>query len=92
MRDLNPTVSVMSVMDTLTWGNAMDIGRVNYCVVYIRNNAHTQYLINGACVLANRDPKIVAMTNGVSGRGGVPILLVSGSAISTERKLMVYNQ
>ena len=91
MRDLNPTVSVMSVTDTLTWENAMDIGRVNDCVVYIRNNPHTQYLINGACVLVNRDPKIVAMTNGVSGRGGVPILLVSGSAISTKRKLIVYN-
>ena len=69
----------------------MDIGRVNYCVVYIRNNPHTQYLINGACVIVIRDPKIVAMTNGVSGRGGGPILLVSGSAISTKRKLMVYN-
>ena len=60
-------------------------------MVYIRNNAHTQYLINGACVIVNRDPKIAAMTNGVSGRGGVPILLVSGSAISTKRKLTVYN-
>ena len=31
------------------------------------------------------------MTNGVSGRGGGPILLVSDSAISTKRKLTVYN-
>ena len=92
MRYLNPTVSVMSVTYTLTWENAMNIGRVNDCVVYIINNPHTQYLINGACVLVNRDPKkIAAMTNGVSGRGGGPILLVSGSAISTKRKLTVYN-
>ena len=89
MRDLNPTVLVTSVTDTLTWENSMYIGRGNDCVVYIRNNPHTQYLINGACVLVNRDPKIAAMTNGVSGRGEGPILLVSGSAISTQRRLLV---
>ena len=91
MRDLNTTVSVTSVTDTLTWENAMDIGRVNDCVVYIRNNTHTEYLINGAYFIVIRDPKIAAMTNGVSGRGGGPILLVSGSVISTKRKLTVYN-
>ena len=31
------------------------------------------------------------MTNVVSGRGGVPIMLVSGSVMGTERKLTVYN-
>ena len=51
MRDLNPTVSVTSVTEPLTWENAMDIGRDKKCVVEIRDNPHTQYLINGACFL-----------------------------------------
>ena len=68
----------------------MDIGRGNDCVVYIRNNTHTQYLINGACVLVNMDPKIAAMTNVVSGRGGGPIPLVSGSAMGIKGKRTVY--
>ena len=60
-------------------------------MVDARDNPRTQYLINGACVLAGREPKSVAMTNGVSGRGGGPIPLVSGSAMGTEAKLMEYN-
>ena len=91
MRDLNPTVLLTSVTDTLTWEKSMDIGRGNDCVVYIRNNPHTKYLINGACNLVNRDPKIAAMTSCVSERGGGPTLLVSSSTICTDRKLMVHN-
>ena len=91
MRDLNPTVFVMAVTEPLTWENLMDIGRVNDCVVYIRNNPHTQYLINGACVIVNRDPKIAAMTNVVSGRGGGPILLVSGRSMITEGQINIQN-
>ena len=59
-------------------------------MVDARDNPRTQYLINGACVLAGREPKSAAMTNGVSGRGVVPIPLVSGSAMGTEAKLMEY--
>ena len=87
MRDLKHTVLVTAVTESLTWLNAMDIGRVNDCVVYIRNNPHTQYLLNDACVLVNRDPRIAEITNGVSGRVGGPILLVRSSVISTKRKL-----
>ena len=41
MWDLNPTVLVMAVTDTLTWDNAMEIVRVNYCVLDDRDNPHT---------------------------------------------------
>ena len=62
----------------------MDILKGNICMVDIRDNTCMQYLINNACVLVNRDPKIVAMTNGVRGRGGVPILLVSSTSMGTK--------
>ena len=91
MRDLIPTVSVTAVTDPLTWDNAMKIVRGNDCVVDAINNPRTWNLINYACVMAGREPKTLAMTNSVSGRGGGPILLVSGSAMGTEGQLTVYN-
>ena len=91
MRALNPTILLTTVTDPLTWENAMDIGRGNDCVVDIRDHPRTQYLINGAHVLVEREPKKSAITNGISGRGGGPILMVSGSAMGTEGRLMVYN-
>ena len=51
-RALNPTVSVMSVMEPLTWDNDMVVVRGNNCVVDARNNPCTGYLINNACMLA----------------------------------------
>ena len=86
MRSLNPNVLVTAVTDPLTWENAMDIGRGNNCVVYIRYHPRTQYLIN-------RETKTLAMTNGVRGRGrrGGQILLVSGIAMGTEGKITVCN-
>ena len=56
-----------------------------------RNNPRKRYLINFACILTERDPKTAATNNGVSSRGGVPIPLVSGSAMVTEGQLKVYN-
>ena len=91
MRALNPTVLVTSVTEPLTWDNAMELVRGDDCVVDARDNPRTRYLINGACVLAGREPKSTAMTNGVRVRGGGPIPLVSGSAMGTERQLMEYN-
>ena len=88
MRALNPTVLVTSVTEPLTWDNAMELVRGDDCVVDARDNPRTRYLINGACVLAGRDPKSAAMTNGVSGRGGGPTLLVRCSAMGTEGHLM----
>ena len=69
----------------------MDIVRGNDCVVDTNDNPRTRYLINNACVLAERDPNMAAMTNSANDSGGGPILLVSGSAMDTERQLMVYN-
>ena len=83
MRALNPTVSVTTLTEPLTWDNYMEIVRGNNCVVDAISNPCTRYLINDACVLAGREPKTVTMTNGVSGRGGGPIPLVSASAMGT---------
>ena len=69
----------------------MEIVRGNNCVVETNDNPRTRYLINNTCVLAERDPKMAAMTNRVSGRVGGPILLVSGSAMGTDMQLRVYN-
>ena len=69
----------------------MQLARGNDCKVDTGDNPRTPYLINDACVLAGREPKMAAMTNGVSGRGGGPIPLVSGSAMGTEEQLTVYN-
>ena len=48
MRALNPTVSVMDVMDPLIWDKTMEIVRGNDCVVEAIDNPRTQYLINEA--------------------------------------------
>ena len=91
MRALNPTVSVTAVTEPLTWDNTMQLVRGNDWVVDTRDNPCTWYLINYACVLAGRELKTATMTNGVSGRGGGPIPLVSGSAMGIEGQLTVYN-
>ena len=91
MRSLNPSVSVTAVTEPLTWDNAMELLRGNDCVVDASDNPRMRYLINDACVLAGRELKMAAITNGVSGRGGDPIPLVSGSAMGTDRQLKVYN-
>ena len=93
MRDLNHTASATAVTDPLTWDNTMELVRGNNCVVDNGDNPCTWYLINDTCVLAGRELKTAAMTNGVSGRGGGkgPIQLVSGSAICTKGQFKVYN-
>ena len=91
MRALNTTALVTAVTDPLTWDNTMELVRGNNCVVDTRDNTCTWYLINDACVLAGNELKTAAMTNGVSGRGGGPILLVRGNAMGTEGQLTVYN-
>ena len=53
-----------------------------------RNNPHKMYPTNNACVLAEKEPKTAAMTNG---SGGVPTPMVNNSAIGTEGQLTVYN-
>ena len=53
------------------------------------DNPCTGYLMNDAYVLAGRELKTEATTNDVSGRGGGPIPLVSGSAMGTEGQLRV---
>ena len=91
MRSLKPTVSFKDVTEPLTWDIAMELVRGNDRVVDTSDNPRTRYLINEACVLAEREPKTAAMNNGISNRRGGPIPLVSGSAMGTEVKLMVYN-
>ena len=91
MTALNRTASVTAVTEPLTWYNAMVLLRGSNCVVDTRDNPCTWYLINEACVLAGRELKTAAMTNGVNGRGGIPIPLVSGSAMSTGGQLKVYS-
>ena len=81
MRALKPTISVMAVMDTLTWENTIELLNVNNCVVDAINNPHTQYLINNVYVLVERETESAAMTNGISRMGGVPILMVSVSTM-----------
>ena len=73
MRSLNLTVSVTAVTEPLTWDNSMDLVRGNDYVVDARDNPRMRYLMNDACILAGREPKTAATTNGVSGRGGGPI-------------------
>ena len=68
MRSLNPTVLVTDVTETLIWDNGMEIVRGNEYVVDISNNSRLRYLINDACILVERDPKMAAMANGGSGR------------------------
>ena len=55
MRALNPTVSVMDVMDPLIWDKTMEIVRGNNYVVDFRNNTRTRYLIKDACILTWRE-------------------------------------
>ena len=89
MRTLNPNALVTAVMEPLTGYNNMEIVRVNDCVVDTIDNPRTGYLINNACDLAERYLKTAAMTNGVGGRGGGPMPLVSGSGMVTEGGIMV---
>ena len=84
MRALNPTASVTTAMEPITWDNAMELVRGNNYVVDTSDNPCTWYLINDVYVLAGRDLKMAEMTNGVSGRGGGPIPLASGSTMGTE--------
>ena len=91
MRYLNPTLLVMAVTDPLTWDNDMELVRGNGCVMDARNNPRTRYLINNARILAGRKSKMAAMNNGISGRGGGKIPLVSGRTMGTEGQLTVYN-
>ena len=91
MRSLNPTVSVTAVTYPLTWDNAMEPVRGNDCVVDTSHNPRTRYPINDASVLAGRELKTAAMTNGISGSGGSPIPLMSGSTMGIEGQLTVYN-
>ena len=70
----------------------MELMRGNNCAVDNINNIRTRYLINDASILVEKEPRTAAMTDGVSGRGGGPIPLVSGCAIGTKGKLTVYNQ
>ena len=84
IRNLNPAVLVTYRTEPLTWDNAMELVRGNDCVVDTSNNPRTWYLINDACVLEDREMNVLSMTNGVRGRGGDPILLVSRSGMSTE--------
>ena len=53
-RDLNPTVSVTDVTETLIWDNDLELVRYNDCVVDVSDNLCTQYQINDACILAER--------------------------------------
>ena len=89
MRDINPTVLVTAVTDPLIWDNTMELVRGKKCVVDTIYNTCKRYLINNAYVLVERETKTVKMTNGASGRGGVPIPLVSGIAMGTEGQLTV---
>ena len=73
------------------WENAMELVKGNDCVLDVSDNPRTQYMISNVDVMVGREPKMAAMTNSVSSSGGVPILLVSGSVMGTERHLMLYN-
>ena len=88
MRALNPTVSVTAVIEPLNWDKDMELLRGNDCVVDTSDNPRKMYLINNICVLAEKEPKTAAMTNG---SGGVPTPMVNNSAIGTEGQLTVYN-
>ena len=65
--------------------------RGNDCVVDTIDNPRMWHLINDACVLTEREPKMAEITKVVSGRGWDPVLLVSGRATVTEGELTVYN-
>ena len=91
MRSVNPTLLVTPMTEPLTWDSAMELVRGNKCVMDAINNPRTHYLINDACVMEGGEPKMAEMTNGVSGRGGGPIPLVSGSAMGIKGQLTVYN-
>ena len=90
-RALNLAVFVTAMTEPLNWDNAMEKVRVNDCMVDARDNPRIRYLINNSCVLEGRELTTATMINGVSGRGGGPILLVSGSAMVTKGELTVYN-
>ena len=48
MKDLNPTVFVMAVMEPLTWDNTMELVRGKGCVLDTSYNPCMRYLINDA--------------------------------------------
>ena len=77
--------------DPLTQDNAIELVRSNNSEVDTIDTPHTWYLINDTCVMAERETKTVAMTNGVSGRRGGPMPMVSGSVMGTKGQLTVYN-
>ena len=77
--------------DPLTQDNAIELVRSNNSEVDTIDTPHTWYLINDTCVMAERETKTVAMTNGVSGRGSGTFPLVSGRSMGTEGQLMVCN-
>ena len=53
------------------------------------DNPRKRHLINAVCILADRDTKTAAMTNGTSSRRRGPIHIVSDSAICTAGKITV---
>jgi adenylyltransferase/sulfurtransferase len=52
--DLNPTIQCEALSEALTHENALEIIKTYDCIVDASDNPRTRYLINDACVLANK--------------------------------------
>jgi adenylyltransferase/sulfurtransferase len=65
--DLNPTIQCHAIPSALTHDNALDLIQQYDCVVDASDNPKTRYLINDACVLANK-PLVSGSAIGTEGQ------------------------
>ena len=67
MKELNPSVSCTAVQEKLTFDNALKYIAGHDCVVDATDNSTARYLINDACVLANK-PLVSGSAIGTEGQ------------------------
>eukprot|EP00538_Stauroneis_constricta_P002260 CAMPEP_0119550440 /NCGR_PEP_ID=MMETSP1352-20130426/3948_1 /TAXON_ID=265584 /ORGANISM="Stauroneis constricta, Strain CCMP1120" /LENGTH=512 /DNA_ID=CAMNT_0007596277 /DNA_START=25 /DNA_END=1563 /DNA_ORIENTATION=- len=67
IRNLNPLVQCRAITSPLTYENAHDLVSRHTCVVDASDNPQTRYLVNDACVLANR-PLVSGSAIGTEGQ------------------------
>jgi adenylyltransferase/sulfurtransferase len=70
LRALNPLITVEPLDARLTRGNALELVRAHDVVVDGSDNFATRYLVNDACVLANR-PLVYGAIQGFEGQASV---------------------
>jgi adenylyltransferase/sulfurtransferase len=67
MKELNPSIQCVPILETLTHENALDLVSYHDVIVDASDNPRTRYLINDACVLANK-PLVSGSAIGTEGQ------------------------